>query len=132
MGCKKIGIVSFKGGVAKTSSAVNIAAGIKNKNPEAKVLLVDADPQGSRHAGDELPHAGAMGRASGARSSPACGHRRSATGQPRFRPAAAAAADGQPVRARAAVSSDHVRSRPPQRCGAAAVRVRGLRVPRRA
>ena len=47
MACKKIGIISFKGGVAKTSSAVNIAAGIKNKNPEAKILLVDADPQGS-------------------------------------------------------------------------------------
>ena len=47
MSCKKIGIISFKGGVAKTSSAVNIAAGIKNKNPEAKILLVDADPQGS-------------------------------------------------------------------------------------
>lgn len=47
MTCKKIGIISFKGGVAKTSSAVNIAAGIKNKNPTAKVLLVDADPQGS-------------------------------------------------------------------------------------
>ena len=47
MSCAKIGILSFKGGVAKTSSAVNIAAGIKNKNPTAKVLLVDADPQGS-------------------------------------------------------------------------------------
>jgi chromosome partitioning protein len=47
MSCAKIGILSFKGGVAKTSSAVNIAAGIKNKNPTAEVLLVDADPQGS-------------------------------------------------------------------------------------
>ena len=49
MGCKKIGIMSFKGGVAKTSSAVNIAAGIKNKSPEARVLLVDADPVSYTH-----------------------------------------------------------------------------------
>lgn len=42
---KKIAFVSFKGGVAKTSSSVNFAAGIKHRHPEAKVLLVDTDPQ---------------------------------------------------------------------------------------
>lgn len=44
---KKIACISFKGGVAKTSSSVNLAAGIKIQHPEARVLLVDADPQGS-------------------------------------------------------------------------------------
>ena len=37
---KKIACVSFKGGVAKTSTTVNLAAGIKIQNQEAKVLLV--------------------------------------------------------------------------------------------
>lgn len=43
----KIGVVSFKGGVAKTSTAVAIASGIKIQKPEARVLLIDTDPQGS-------------------------------------------------------------------------------------
>lgn len=44
---KKIACISFKGGVAKTSSSVNLAAGIKIQSPSSKVLLIDADPQGS-------------------------------------------------------------------------------------
>lgn len=47
---KKIACVSFKGGVAKTSTTVNLAAGIKIQNPTANVLLVDTDPQGSVRA----------------------------------------------------------------------------------
>jgi chromosome partitioning protein len=47
---KKIACISFKGGVAKTSTSVNLAAGIKIQNPEAKILLVDTDPQGSVRA----------------------------------------------------------------------------------
>src|ERR1039458_10388702 len=44
---KSIAPICFKGGVAKTTTAVNLAAGIKLKNPEANVLLVDTDPQAS-------------------------------------------------------------------------------------
>lgn len=47
---KKIAVVSFKGGVAKTSTSVNLAAGIKIQNPKAKVLLVDSDAQSNVRA----------------------------------------------------------------------------------
>tara|TARA_A100001015_G_scaffold220472_1_gene248108 strand:+ start:4032 stop:4775 length:744 start_codon:yes stop_codon:yes gene_type:complete len=43
---RKIGIINYKGGTAKTCTAVNIAHGLTLKK-QAKVLLVDTDPQGS-------------------------------------------------------------------------------------
>ena len=45
MECKVIGFISQKGGVAKTTSAVNTAIGLAMKG--FRVLLVDTDPQGS-------------------------------------------------------------------------------------
>lgn len=44
---KSIAVMNIKGGVGKTSTAVALAAGIKNLRPEARILLIDADPQGS-------------------------------------------------------------------------------------
>ena len=44
---KVIAVTNIKGGVAKTSTATALAAGIKMQRPDASVLLVDADPQGS-------------------------------------------------------------------------------------
>lgn len=44
---KSIAVSNIKGGVAKTSTATALAAGIKIKNPKSNVLLIDADPQGS-------------------------------------------------------------------------------------
>lgn len=44
---KSIAVMNIKGGVGKTSTAVALAAGIKVLRPEAKILLIDADPQGS-------------------------------------------------------------------------------------
>lgn len=44
---KVIAVTNIKGGVAKTSTATALAAGIKRQRPEASVLLIDADPQGS-------------------------------------------------------------------------------------
>lgn len=40
-------ITNIKGGVAKSSTAVAIATGLKLVQPEARVLLIDGDPQGS-------------------------------------------------------------------------------------
>lgn len=44
---KTLLVTNIKGGVAKSSTAVAIATGLKLLKPEAKVLLIDGDPQGS-------------------------------------------------------------------------------------
>lgn len=44
---KSLLITNIKGGVAKSSTAVAIATGLKLLKPEAKVLLIDGDQQGS-------------------------------------------------------------------------------------
>ena len=43
--CKVIALANQKGGVAKTTSTVNLGAGLANQGH--RVLLIDADPQGS-------------------------------------------------------------------------------------
>lgn len=53
---KSIAVYNQKGGVAKTTTAVNIAAGILMLKPSARVLLVEADSQGSIKTYFRLKH----------------------------------------------------------------------------
>jgi chromosome partitioning protein len=44
---KSILVTNIKGGVAKSSTAVALATGLKTLLPKSKILLIDGDPQGS-------------------------------------------------------------------------------------
>ncbi|MCP4543351.1 MAG: ParA family protein [Chloroflexi bacterium] len=43
--CRRIGVLNYKGGTAKTTTVVNLGAGLANRG--MRVLCVDLDPQGS-------------------------------------------------------------------------------------
>ena len=47
MSCKVLAVANMKGGVGKTTMVVCLAEGIAVEEPDAKVLVVDADPQAS-------------------------------------------------------------------------------------
>jgi chromosome partitioning protein len=44
---KTLLVTCIKGGVGKSTTSMSVAAGIKQMKPEASVLLIDGDPQGS-------------------------------------------------------------------------------------
>ena len=44
---KTLLVTNIKGGVAKSSTAVAVATGLKILKPDSKILLIDGDPQGS-------------------------------------------------------------------------------------